>query len=58
MFGVARCHFFGSGFLKKIQLNNCFWKIQVVLRRMYESALVLKRIFYRSRSTAAAASCA
>ena len=27
---------------------NCFWRIHVVLRRTYESAVVLKRTFYSS----------
>ena len=31
-----------------MQLINCFGKIQVLLRRTYESAVVLKMTFYSS----------
>ena len=33
-----------------IQLNNCFGKVRVVLKRTYESAVVLKRASYSSGS--------
>ena len=46
MFGVGWCIFLFV-FLN-MQLFHCFGEIRVVLRKTYESAVVLKRTFYSS----------
>ena len=44
MFGVGRCNGSCFGIFLNMELNNCFWKIQVVLKRTFKCfiAVVLK----------------
>ena len=45
VFGLGQCNVLCFGISLNMQLINCFAKILVLLRRSYESAVVIKRSF-------------